>query len=106
MSQRLDAAVGRAVDAFARGEPLLVYDFAGREAEVDLVYPAAVVDAPAVSRLRNDAGGLICVALAADVADALALPFAAEAIDHPANAGPVAYDERSSFSLTVNHRDT
>ena len=106
MSQRLDAAVERAVAAFAAGEPVLVYDFGDREGEVDLVYPPADVDAPDVARMRNDAGGLVCLALAADVAEALELPFVADLIDHPASGGPVAYDERSSFSLSVNHRDT
>ena len=106
MRGRLAPAVERALSAFAAGEPVLIYDFDGREGEVDLVYPAAAVDAPAVSRLRNDAGGLVCVALGPAVADALELPFVAEAIDHPASGGPVAYDERSSFSLSVNHRDT
>ena len=106
MSQRLDATVERAVAAFADGDPVLVYDFDGREGEVDVVSPAAAVDAPDVARMRNDAGGLVCVALAVDVADALELPFVADLIDHPASGGPVAYDERSSFSLSVNHRDT
>jgi len=106
MSQRLDPALSRAVEAFAAGEPVLVHDFADREGEVDLVSPAADVDARAVARMRNDAGGLVCVALAPDVADALALPFVADVLDHPASGGPVAYDERSSFSLSVNHRDT
>jgi len=106
VSQQLEPTVERALSAFRAGEPVLIYDFDGREGEVDLVYPAADVDAPAVSRLRNDAGGLVCVALGPDVADALALPFIADVVDHPASAGPVAYDERSSFSLSVNHRDT
>ena len=106
MSQRLDADVARAVEAFAAGGPVLVHDFASREGEVDLIYPAAAVDAQAVARLRNDAGGLVCVALAPDVADALELPFIADAVDHPASGGPVAYDDRSSFSLSVNHVDT
>ena len=106
MSQRLDAEVARAIEAFAAGEPVLVHDFASREGEVDLIYPAADVDAPAVARMRNDAGGLVCLALAEDVADALDLPFVADAVDHPASGGPVAYDDRSSFSLSVNHRDT
>ena len=106
MSQRLGADVEGAVSAFADGEPVLIYDFDGREGEVDLVYPPAAVDAQAVSRLRNDAGGLVCVALGSEVADALELPFVSDLIDHPASGGPVAYDERSSFSLSVNHRDT
>ncbi len=57
--------------------------------------------------MRNDAGGLVCVALSDRVAEALELPFLQEVISHPTAADhDLAYDERSSFSLTVNHRDT
>lgn len=59
-----------------------------------------------MARLRNDAGGLICVAVSDGVARTLSLPFLADELDHPAAGGPVEYDDRSSFSLTVNHRDT
>ena len=101
------STVEAAVEAFAAGDPVLIHDFDDREGEVDMVYPAADVDPAAVSRLRNDAGGLICVALGPEVADAFELPFLADVIDHPvAESDHLGYDERSSFSLTVNHRDT
>ncbi|WP_255150753.1 3,4-dihydroxy-2-butanone-4-phosphate synthase [Halorarius halobius] len=100
-------AVDAAIEAFARGEPVLVHDAADREGETDLVYPAAAVDSDDVCRMRNDAGGLVCVALSDAVAEAWGLPFVQETIDHPAAADhDLDYDERSSFSLTVNHRDT
>ncbi len=101
------AAVDRAVAAFRDGDPVLVHDAADREGEVDLVYPAESVEPAAVARMRNDAGGLVCVALADDVADAFELPFVSDVLDHPAaDHGHLGYDDRSSFSLTVNHRDT
>lgn len=107
MSQTATHAVQRAVDAFRAGEPVLVYDFDDREAETDIVYPAADVSPAAVTQLRNDAGGLICVALSYDVADAFDLPFLGDVLSHPATENPdLEYDSRSSFSLTVNHRDT
>jgi 3,4-dihydroxy 2-butanone 4-phosphate synthase len=97
----------RAIAAFARGEPVLVHDAADREGETDLIYPADAVTSDAVARLRNDAGGLVCVALSDMVANAFDLPFAREVIDHPAaDDDELAYGDRSSFSLTVNHRDT
>jgi 3,4-dihydroxy 2-butanone 4-phosphate synthase len=105
MTQRLDGAE-RAIESFRRGEPVLIHDFDDREAETDLVYPAAAVTPGAVSRLRNDAGGLVCVALSDAVAGAFDLPLVEEALDHPTAAGEVAYDDRSSFSISVNHRDT
>ncbi|RKS80819.1 3,4-dihydroxy-2-butanone 4-phosphate synthase [Haloarcula quadrata] len=100
-------SVADAVAAFARGEPVLIHDAADREGETDLVYPAGAVSPDAVARMRNDAGGLVCVALSDRVAEALELPFMQEVLSHPTAADhDLAYDERSSFSLTVNHRDT
>ncbi|ELY48409.1 3,4-dihydroxy-2-butanone-4-phosphate synthase [Natronorubrum sulfidifaciens] len=100
-------AIDAALEALRAGEPILVHDAADREGETDLIYHADAVTPDAVARLRNDAGGLVCVALGHDVADAFELPFYSEAVDHPATGDhELGYDERSSFSLTVNHRDT
>ena len=96
-----------AIDAFRRGNPVCIYDADEREGETDLVYPAGAVTPPDVTRLRNDAGGLVCVALAHDVAEAFGLPYFQELCDHPASRDPnLKYGTRSSFSVTVNHRDT
>ena len=101
------ASIDHAISAFREGRPVLVHDAADREGETDLVYPAGAVTPEAVARMRNDAGGLVCVALSYDVAEVLELPFTQEVIDHPVGADhDLGYDERSSFSLTVNHRDT
>ncbi|RAW45305.1 3,4-dihydroxy-2-butanone-4-phosphate synthase [Halorubrum sp. 48-1-W] len=100
------AAVDRALSAFRAGDPVCVHDFADREGETDIVYPAGAVDAAAVAHMRNDAGGLICVAVDDAAADAFGLPFLADALDHPAVDDDPAYDDRSSFSLPVNHRET
>ncbi|SNZ11940.1 3,4-dihydroxy 2-butanone 4-phosphate synthase [Natronoarchaeum philippinense] len=101
------SAVDDAVAAFREGQPVCVHDFDDREGETDIIYPARSVDADAVAHMRNDAGGLICAALSAPVADAAELPFLSDVIDHPAGESEhLAYGDRSSFSLTVNHRDT
>ena len=106
-AENAQATVDAAIAAFARGDPVCIHDAADREGETDIVYPASGVDAPAVRRMRNDAGGLVCVALADDVAAAYDLPFAQDVIDHDLAADhDLGYDERSSFSLTVNHVDT
>lgn len=99
-------SVERATAAFRAGEPVLVHDADDRESETDLLYPAAAVTSAAVTRLRNDGGGLIFVAVTAPVADRLELPYLHEVIDHPANDhSDLEYDTHPSFSLTVNHRD-
>ena len=101
------SSLDRAIEMFARGDPVCVHDAADREGETDLIYPAEAVTPEAVVRMRNDAGGLICLALTHDVADAFDLPYVTDALDHPATDGhDLGYDDRSSFSLTVNHRDT
>jgi len=47
------------------------------------------------------------VALSDAVAGAFDLPYLQEALDHAASADhDLGYDDRSSFSLSVNHRDT
>jgi 3,4-dihydroxy 2-butanone 4-phosphate synthase len=102
-----DTAAATAVDAFARGDPVLIHDAADREGETDIVYPAGSVAPEAIAHLRNDGGGLVCVALSDAVAEALELPFMQDVLDHPTAVDhDLPYDERSSFSLTVNHRDT
>ncbi|WP_276258917.1 3,4-dihydroxy-2-butanone-4-phosphate synthase [Haloglomus litoreum] len=99
--------VGGAIRSFRRGEPVLIRDFDDREAETDLVYPAARVTAGDVARMRNDAGGLVCVALSDTISNAYDLPFLADAVEHPsAGTADIDYDDHSSFSLTVNHRET
>ncbi|WP_246985757.1 3,4-dihydroxy-2-butanone-4-phosphate synthase [Halorientalis marina] len=105
--QRTTSGIDAALAAFRAGEPVLVHDAADREGETDLIYPAAAVTPAAVARMRNDAGGLVCTALSYEVAEAFDLPFIQDVVDHPAAADhDLAYDERSSFSLTVNHRET
>ena len=103
----LASSVDRALDAFRRGKPVCIHDAHDREGETDLVYPAQAVTPEAVARMRNDAGGLICVALDHEVAEAFELPFMQDVLDHPSAANhELTYDDRSSFSLTVNHRET
>src|SRR6056297_887946 len=101
------SAFDRALESLRAGEPILVHDAADREGETDLIYHADAVTPEAVARLRNDAGGLICVALGYEIAEAFDLPFYSDAVEHPATADhELGYDDRSSFSLTVNHRET
>jgi len=104
---RGSTGIDHAISALRNGDPVLIHDAVDREGETDLVYPTGAVTPDAVARLRNDAGGLVCVALGYEVAEALDLPFRQMSLDHPAAADhELGYDERSSFSLTVNHRDT
>jgi len=111
MSTRSESGEATGVEdarkAFRQGRAVAIHDAADREGETDLVYPAGTVTPAAVARLRNDDGGLVCVALGHGIAEQFDLPFLEDALDHPATADhDLAYDDRSSFSLPVNHRDT
>lgn len=107
MSQARTTSLGEAIEAFQRGTPVLVHDAADREGETDLMLPAVDVTFDDVIRFRQDAGGLICVAVADPVARAFELPFLEDLLEHPtASQVELAYDDRSAFSLPVNHRDT
>lgn len=104
---RQPGAVQRVLDAFQAGKPALVHDADDREGETDMMYPARAVTPSDIARLRNDAGGLICVAVSDDVAEPFDLPFLADVLDHPTSENhDLTYDDRSSFSLPVNHRST
>lgn len=107
MSRSVTGSVPEALAAFRSGGPVLIHDAADREGETDLLFPASAVGPREVAQLRNDAGGLICVAISASVADAFDLPFLQDVLTHPATDDhDLTYDDRSSFSLSVNHRDT
>jgi 3,4-dihydroxy-2-butanone 4-phosphate synthase len=99
-----------ALTALRDGEPILVHDFDDREDEVDMVYAAGEMTHEKVARLRNDAGGLVCVAVHPDAARALGLGYLEDALakagDERLVDAELEYDDRSSFSTWVNHRST
>lgn len=104
-----------ALKAFQRGEFVLIHDSSNRENETDMVIAAEAVKPKHVARMRREAGGLICVALHPKVADNFGLPYLTEIYETAAarygvlsTARPddLPYDERSAFSISVNHRQT
>ncbi len=107
--------VVRALDALRKGQFILVYDGDGREEETDLTIASQSVTPAAIRTLRKEAGGLICVTLSADVHRKIGLPLMADVLRDAGRTFPILeavstetlkYDHRSTFSLTVNHKDT
>ncbi|MEW6222332.1 MAG: 3,4-dihydroxy-2-butanone-4-phosphate synthase [Candidatus Hadarchaeota archaeon] len=108
-------SVEKAVQAMKKGLPLLVHDSAHRENEVDMVMRADAVKPSHVALMRRDGGGLVCVALHPKIAKNFNLPYMQEiyraassnfSILSMAKADDIPYDERSAFSISVNHRRT
>ena len=94
---------------------MLVHDAPGRENEVDMVIAAESVTAKHIATMRRDAGGLICVALHPKIANNFGLPYLTEIYENASSRfnillstrpDDLPYDERSAFSLAVNHRRT
>lgn len=112
MSKNDSNLVLEAVRDLKKGRPVLVFDSESRERETDIFFLAELVDYKKVQVLRKDAGGLICVSLHPKIADVLGLPYLRELLALYSSkltdiyTKPLPYDERSSFSITINHVDT
>ncbi len=104
-----------AITALKKGNFVLIHDSDGREDETDFVIPAEFVKPEHISRMRTDGGGLICMAIERELSEGLGLPFIADihrfaSSEFPIldclEANDIPYDEKSSFSVSINHRDT
>jgi 3,4-dihydroxy 2-butanone 4-phosphate synthase len=91
------------------GRCVLLYDWPGREEEVDMVYYAGFMDVRRVYELRTEAGGLICFGTAEGVTKALGLPLM---VDVLASHEPLrllnkrpSYGDASPFALWVSSVD-
>ncbi len=113
----VENTVEAAVEAFSKGEPVMVFDSDFRECETDLLWPAIFATPLVMRRLRRDCGGLLFLAIGNDVGDKFGLPWLQDIHTHPAlvEENPVLgalitndlqYDNRSAFTLSLNHRDT
>lgn len=107
--------ISDAIKSLSEGRFILIYDREGREEEVDLVKLAETVRPEDVFRMRRDAGGLICVAVHPEIWHRWELPFLHELFQSCyGNYGvlealipnDIPYDEKSAFSVTINHRKT
>jgi 3,4-dihydroxy 2-butanone 4-phosphate synthase len=104
-----------AIQALRNGEPILVYDADGREEETDILAAGQFVTPDVVRRMRRDGGGLICTAVHPGIATRLGIPFIVDVwksakerypVLDDLEANDIPYDEKSSFSITINHRKT
>src|SRR5438067_3893052 len=100
--------IARAAELLRAGKPILLHDADGREEECDLFFAAEHATPAAVRMLRQEAGGLVFLAVDPSVGKALELPFLQDLYAEASEAHPVLqrlipndikYDTRSSFSL-------
>jgi 3,4-dihydroxy 2-butanone 4-phosphate synthase len=107
--------IQKALEALKNGEIVLVFDADNRERETDMIVAAEFITPQHMTILRNDAGGLLCVPISSENSDKLGIPFMTDIMEVSGNKYPVLnelsptdipYDEKSAFSITLNHRKT
>lgn len=107
--------LSEAIAALKAGRFVLVYDGKGRENEIDMVIAAECIKPHHIATMREDAGGLVCLAVANEITSKLGLVYMHDMIAGMGKVNPVfskltegkaAYGDKPSFSISVNHRDT
>ncbi len=99
------------LESLKRGEFVLLFDSAGRENEIDMVVAAEYVTPEHVARMRQNAGGLLCIAIDNDFANSLGLRYmhdilAESSTDKEMIMGLAPYGDRPTFSISINHYQT
>ena len=89
-------SVPEAIDEFRNGRPVIIADDEGRENEGDLCIPAEFISAELIAFMARETRGLICVAMAGERLDDLAIPLMTGR-----NTSPLA----KGFTVTVEARD-
>ena len=108
-------SLDEAISSLRRGNFILLHDGGKRENEVDMVIAAEFVTPEHIARMRNDAGGLICMSINNVFATSLGLDFMHEILSNSQKfdsdlkkmiIGTAPYGDRPSFSISINHKST
>ena len=108
-------SLDEAISSLRRGNFILLHDEGKRENEVDMVIAAEFVTPEHIARMRNDAGGLICMSINNVFATSLGLDFMHEILSNSQKfdsdlkkmiIGTAPYGDRPSFSISINHKST
>ena len=100
------------LQSLKRGEFVLLFDSAGRENEIDMVVAAEFVTPEHVARMRQHAGGLLCIAIDNNFANSLDLKYMHEILaksdisNKEMIMGLAPYGDHPTFSISVNHYQT
>ncbi len=101
------------IESLKRGEFVLLHDSTGRENEIDMVVAAEFVTPEHVARMRQHAGGLLCIAIENSFAKSLGLRYMHHILDQTFTSvdkemimGLAPYGDHPTFSISVNHYQT
>lgn len=108
-------SIEQAIHALKEGSFVLIHDDKSRENEVDMVVAAEHIKPHHIASMRNQAGGLICLAVASEITQKLGLLYMHDilkSLTHISStfskiaSGKSPYGDSPSFSISVNHCDT
>lgn len=109
------STIKEAVESLRDGKFVLIHDSESRENEIDMVKAGQHICSSNIATMRNDAGGLICLAIPHEIASKLSLMFMHDLLHSASKNNPslskmissiAPYGDRPSFSITINHIDT
>ena len=104
-----------AISSLRKGDFILLHDGSTRENEVDMVVAADFVTPEHIARMRQDAGGLVCLSINHTFASSLGLNYMHDILLNSQNMdmdskrmiiGTAPYGDRPSFSISINHANT
>ena len=104
-----------AISSLKQGEFVMIHDSDGRENEVDLVVAAQFITPEHIARMRQHAGGLICLAIDNLMAQKLQLKYMHDILSQSNDIdsdskkmimGTAPYGDHPTFSIHVNHKQT
>ncbi len=107
--------IAKACNDLKEGKTILIFDDENREGETDLIIPAQFVTPDHIKLMRKDGGGLIVLMVSNEIAKFFKLPYLEEIYKFLGFSFPLfeeiypsdlPYDGRTSFSISINHRDT
>jgi 3,4-dihydroxy 2-butanone 4-phosphate synthase len=102
-----------ALETLKNGTPILIFDADDREGETDIVIPSQYISSNLIRIMRRDGGGLICTTIKEEDAGIINMPYIEDLymkyLDMDKSildATDMKYDKNSTFSITINSRDT
>ena len=104
-----------AISSLKQCEFVMIHDSDGRENEIDLVAAAQFITPEHIARMRQHAGGLICLAIDDLMAQKLQLKYMHEILSKSNDIdidskkmimGTAPYGDHPTFSIHINHKQT
>ena len=108
-------SIENAIESLRRGEFVLLHDSNGRENEVDIVVAAEFVTQEHIARMRQHAGGLLCLAINHSLSNKLGLKYMHDILSESSYfdstskemiMGLAPYGDHPTFSISINHYQT